>query len=131
MSPRRLLVVVCALLVGAGTVTLPARAAPGLLVGIDDDTAKWQGRSGGLVAVYRDLGLDLVRAKIPWKRGRTRPNRIVGKYLHRVAGLIAQGQHVVLAIYGGAGQAPVDALGRAQYCGFAEHVLARLPVHEV
>jgi hypothetical protein len=128
---QRVIVSVCVLALVAGAAAAPARAAPGLLVGVDDDTAKWQGRSRGLVATYRDLGLDRVRVTIPWKLGRTKPTRIVGRYLHRVAGMIVQGQQVVLAIYGRAKQAPVDSTGRAQYCGFAAHVLARLPVHEV
>lgn len=76
----------------------PARSEPGLVVGVDDDTAKWMGRSTGPVATYEDLGLGGVRVTIPWRLGRSRPNHLIGPYLHRVAQLVARGQRVVLGV---------------------------------
>jgi hypothetical protein len=108
-----------------------AQAAPGLRVGIDDDTVKWLRKPDALVAIDRDLGVDAVRVAIPWRRGRTRPTKVVGTYLHRVALMMKLGQPVVLAVYGRPEYAPVDARGRAQYCGFLAHVAARLPVREL
>jgi len=117
--------------VSASTAVAPARAESGLLVGVDDDTAKWMARPNGLVATYDDLGLGAVRVTIPWRRGRSRPNRVVGLYLHRVALMIARGERVVLAVYGTPSQAPLDRRERRGYCGFVAGILERLPVTDV
>src|SRR5947209_6598083 len=124
--------VVCALLVfcallGPGT----SRAQPGLLVGIDDDTAKWLVRPNGLHSVYRDLAVGAVRVSVPWKRGETRPTKLQQVYLHRVGLMIGLGERVVLAVYGQPSQAPTTERWRNQYCGFLAHVTRRLPVHDV
>lgn len=125
--------ILCAVvLAGAGlTSARGAAAAPGLLVGVDDDSVKWLAKPFGLLSVNRDLGLDAVRVVIPWKRGRTKPNRLIGLYLHRVATMAGHGQRVVLAVYGSPADAPLDARGRAAYCGFLRHVLQRIPVRDV
>jgi hypothetical protein len=125
--------VLCMLALAGSAMALPGRAsaAPGLLVGVDDDTVKWLAKPFGLLGVNRDLGLDAVRVTIPWKRGRTKPNRLIGIYLHRVATMAGHGQRVVLAVYGRPADAPVDARGREQYCGFLRHVLRRIPVRDV
>jgi len=120
------LLVFCALLAPAR-----ALAAPGLLVGIDDDTAKWLVRPNGLHSVYRDLGVGAVRVSIPWKRGQTRPTKLQQVYLHRVGLLIGLGERVVLAVYGTPSQAPTTVRWRDQYCGFLAHITRRLPVHDV
>jgi hypothetical protein len=117
----------CVLGCGAGRTA----AAPGLLVGVDDDTVKWVVRPNGLVSVDRDLGLGAVRVTIPWQRGETIPTRLAGIYLHRVAAMAAMGERVVLAVYGPRDQAPTDAAARSQYCGFLRHVFARIPLHDV
>jgi hypothetical protein len=100
------------------------------VVGVDDDHAKWLTRPDGLVAKYRDLGLEAVRVTIPWRRGQTKPNRVQGLYLHRAASLVARQQRVVLAVFGRPDQAPTDALGRSQYCGFLKHVFTRVPFED-
>jgi hypothetical protein len=103
---RRLcaLAVASALLGGAA----PATAAPGLLVGVDDDSVKWLGRPDGVLNVHRDLGLNTVRVTIAWRHGRVRPNRLIGIYLHRIATVVAAGHRVVLAVYGQPEEAPTD-----------------------
>ena len=98
-----------------------------LLVGLDDDTAKWRTRADGLLATYRDLRIDAVRLTIPWRRGENRPTVEAGIYLHRAAKMVARGQRVVLAVYGHPWQAPVTAIQRGHYCGFLKHVLTRIP----
>lgn len=108
-----------------------ALAAPGMFVGIDDDTAKWMGRPNGLYTAYQDLGLGAVRITIPWHRGDTHPTRLQQTYLHRVAMLMALGERVVLAVYGRPAQAPTTPTLRTQYCGYLAHVLVRLPVRDV
>jgi hypothetical protein len=132
LSPRRLLLVLCllvALALGAGV--HGAAAGQGLLVGVDDDTLKWERHPAPVVAIHQDLGLDAVRVTIPWKHGETKPTKMAGTFLHRVALAIGLGQPVVLAVYGPPRQAPLDARARDQYCGFLQHVVARLPVQGV
>jgi len=125
---RRALVVAAFLLA-----LVPARAVagPGMLVGIDDDHAKWLARPNGLYSVYQDLGLGAVRMTLPWRRGDTTPSRMEQTYLHRMALLMALGERVVLAVYGRPQDAPTTPLLRSEYCGFLAHVTARLPVRDV
>jgi hypothetical protein len=98
-----------------------------LLVGLDDDTAKWRNRPDRLLATYRHLGVDAIRLTIPWRRGQNRPTLEAGIYLHRAAAMVAQGQRVVLAVYGNPHQAPLDAVQRGHYARFLKHVLTRIP----
>jgi hypothetical protein len=120
-----LLVLVAALAPGR------AAAAPGLLIGVDDDTAKWLTRPNGIVAVDRDLGLGAVRITIPWQRGEAKPTRLQQTYLHRASLLMALGERVVLAVYGTPANAPTTTDQRDQYCAFLTHVATRLPVRDV
>ena len=101
-------------------------AGPRLIVGVDDDTAKWLVRPDGLVGVNRDLGIGAMRIMVPW-HGQRVPSRTQQVYLHRVALTVALGQRVVLAIYGRERDAPVTPALRDAYCSFAEHVFARIP----
>src|SRR5262245_44953930 len=39
----------------------PASAAPGLLLGIDDDSLKWYSKTSSLLSIYDTLGVDAVR----------------------------------------------------------------------
>jgi hypothetical protein len=106
------------------------RPAPApFLVGVDDDHAKWLARPDGLLAKYRDLGLDAVRITIPW-RGQRKPNRLQGIYLHRAASLVARGQRVVLGVFGPPEHAPTDAVRRRAYCDFLAHVFMRVPFRD-
>jgi hypothetical protein len=118
----------CACVVGAYAAERPTpQPARQLLVGLDDDTAKWRTRADGLLATYRHLGIDAVRLTIPWRRGQNRPTVEAGIYLHRAAGMAARGQRVVLAVYGHPWQAPLTDIQRGHYCGFLKHVLKRIP----
>jgi len=115
----------------AGPEPAPSAPTSAFLVGIDDDHSKWLARPDGLLAKYRDLGLDAVRITIPWRRGRTRPTRLVGTYLHRAASLVARGQRVVISVFGRPSEAPLDARSRTQYCDFLHHFLLRIPFRDV
>jgi hypothetical protein len=106
-----------------------ASPAP-LVIGVDDDHAKWLTRPDGLVARYRDLGLEAVRLTIPWRHGQRRPTS-VRVYLHRAALLIQRGQRVVLSVFGRPEDAPVDDVSRAQYCDFLHYVFVRIPFRDV
>ncbi len=115
----------------AGPGPVPTAPTSAFLVGIDDDHSKWLARPDGLLAKYRDLGLDAVRVTIPWRHGRTRPTKLVGTYLHRAASMVARGQRVVIAVFGKPSEAPLDAKSRGQYCDFLHHVLLRVPFRDV
>lgn len=127
-----LLTVLAALAVtaSAGPAAAPSAPTSPFLVGVDDDHAKWLARPDGLVAKYRDLGLEGVRLTIPWRKGQRKPTELQGLYLHRAASLVARGQRVVLAVFGRPDQAPTDEKSRRAYCGFLEHVFARVPFQD-
>ncbi len=110
---------------------VPTAPTSAFLVGIDDDHSKWLARPDGLLAKYRDLGLDAVRVTIRWRRGRTRATTLVGTYLHRAASLVARGQRVVISVFGKPSEAPLDARSRKQYCDFLHYVLVRIPFRDV
>jgi hypothetical protein len=121
------------------TLPLAASADPGptpvapptpFVIGVDDDHAKWLARPDGLVSRYRDLGLEAVRLTIPWRHGQRRPTH-VRVYLHRAAMLIQRGQRVVLSVFGRPEDAPVDDVGRRQYCDFLHYVFVRIPFRDV
>jgi hypothetical protein len=116
-------VALCVLLCSQST----GAAGPRLLLGVDDDTAKWMSRPDGVVGVNHDLGLGAMRIMVPWS-GQRVPSRTQQVYLHRVGLTVALGERVVLALYGRAADAPVTAKARNDYCSFAAHVLVRIPL---
>ncbi|MET0939334.1 MAG: hypothetical protein ABWY51_08950, partial [Gaiellaceae bacterium] len=115
--------VACACVLVAHAAGQPSEPADRqLLVGLDDDTAKWRTRPDRLLSTYRHLGIDAVRLTIPWRRGQNRPTWEVGVYLHRAAAMVARGQRVVLAVYGRPGQVPLNDIQRRHYATFLHHV---------
>jgi hypothetical protein len=120
--------IACASVVAAHAAEPPAQVpVRQLLVGLDDDTAKWRNKPDRLLATYRHLGIDAVRLTIPWRRGQNRPTVEAGIYFHRAAAMVARGQRVVLAVYGQPRQAPLDDVQRRHYATFLRHVLKRIP----
>ncbi|MDX6485843.1 MAG: polysaccharide biosynthesis protein PslG [Gaiellaceae bacterium] len=103
-----------------------AAAAPGLLLGVDDDSLKWYGHTSSLVSIYRGLGVDAVRVTLDWRPGQSFPNATEHTELQRV-GRAADAIRVVLAVTGPADAPPLDAAGRASYCGYIANVLQRYP----
>jgi hypothetical protein len=103
-----------------------AAAAPGLLLGVDDDSLKWYSHTGSLLSIYRDLGLGAVRVTVAWAPGESFPVGTDRTELQRAAGA-GRSIRVVLAVTGPASAPPLDAPGRASYCGFVANVLARYP----
>ncbi len=63
----------CAVL--ACALTGAARAAPGLLIGVADDTLKWTDKPQAQRALgyTRDLGIRAVRVTVPWQPRRDAP----------------------------------------------------------
>jgi hypothetical protein len=108
----------------------PPAPSKTFVIGIDDDHSKWLARPDGLVAKYRDLGLEAVRITIPWRRGQSRPTN-VRVYLHRAAMMIQRGQRVVISVFGKPSEAPLTATARRQYCDFLHYVVLRIPFRDV
>ncbi|HSS73582.1 MAG TPA: hypothetical protein VLK53_08450 [Gaiellaceae bacterium] len=111
-------------LAGAG------RAAPGLLVGMDDDTLKWaeKPQAQKTLSYARDLGIRAVRVTVPWHPGDTRlgvDDRIPVDRM--ILATWAAHFRVVLAVYGAATDAPQTDAARDSYCTFVGNLLRRYP----
>jgi hypothetical protein len=102
------------------------RPPPHLLVGVDDDTAKWLARPDSVLRLDRELGVEAVRLWIPW-RGAVAPRGLAATYLRRAEGLANGGQRVVLAVFGFRDDAPLTAAQRDRYCTFVGRALALAP----
>ncbi len=114
----------------SGPAQAPEAPSSPFVIGVDDDHSKWLARPDGLIAKYRDLGLEAVRITIPWRHGQSRPTD-VRVYLHRAAMMIQRGQRVVISVFGRPSDAPLDARSRRQYCDFLHYVVTRIPFRDV
>jgi len=103
-----------------------AAAAPGLLLGIDDDSLKWYGHTSSLLSIYDSLGLDAVRVTLDWSPGLSFPVGTQRTELQRVANA-SRRTRIVIAVSGPAQQPPVDGPSRASYCAFVANILRRYP----
>ena len=101
-----------------------ARAEPGLLVGLADDTLKSTPEETARVA--RDLGVRAFSLSVPWRRGMTFVPPDTAASL-QTAVTAAAGARVVLWIHGDRGSAPQTDADRDAYCAFARDALARFP----
>jgi hypothetical protein len=114
----------------AGVLAGSAQPAPGLLVGVADDTLKWTDRAQAqrAIAYARDLGLHAVRVTVPWRPGETRlgvDDR--GPVDRMILATWGGGMRVVLAVYGRPEDAPQTEAERSEYCAFAASLLRRYP----
>jgi len=108
-----------------------ASAAPGLLLGVDDDSLKWYAHTGSLLSIYSSLGVGAVRVTLNWTPGETFPVGTARTELQRAANA-GRRIRVVLAVTGPASSPPLDAASRVSYCGFIANVLRRYPwIHDV
>jgi hypothetical protein len=103
-----------------------AGAAPGLVLGVDDDSLKWYGHTSSLLSIYRTLGIGAVRVTLDWRPGQSFPEGAQRTELQRVASA-ARTIRVVLAVTGPASQPPLDDASRAGFCGYVANVLRRYP----
>jgi hypothetical protein len=101
-------------------------AGTGLIVGVDDDNAKWTARNAAYFSVYRDLGLRALRITVPWHAGEWVPTSADTTALGRVIPA-AFGLRAVVAVSGGPADTPLDAASRDRFCGFAATLLRRYP----
>ena len=106
-----------------------APAAPGLLVGVDDDSLKWYTQTHALISVYRDLGVGAVRVTLSWQPGEWSPSRTDRQALNRV-NAAAWGMRVVVAVTGSAAQPPLDDASRTTYCNYVANVLRMYPAFD-
>jgi hypothetical protein len=107
-------------------VVAPRPPRPRLLVGVDDDTAKWLTRPDTVLRLDRTLGVDAVRLWIPW-HGAAAPRGRAATYLRRAQALADGGPQVVLAVFGFRTDAPVTADRRRRYCDFVQQALTLAP----
>ncbi len=107
-----------------------AHGAPGLLVGVADDTLKWtdQPRAQLALARTRDLGIRAVRVTVPWQPGETRLGVAERQPVDRmILATWGGGLRAVLAVYGRPDDAPRTAADRDGYCSFVASLLQRYP----
>lgn len=118
---RTLLALVLALSVAA-----PAAAEPGLLLGLADDSLRWESKPARLFSLYRQLGLGAVRVTLAWTPGQLALDRTQRTEMQRVAAA-GRGIRVVLAVTGPADRPPLDDASRATFCTYVAGVVARYP----
>ena len=116
-----LAVVTAALSVLAGT----ARSAPGLLIGVDDDTLKWTEDTAQVFAAHKDAGFGSVRVTLQWRPGQTIADDDGRTYLRRAQNAAFLGERIVLAVYGPASSPPTTPDAQAQYCSYVVDSLSR------
>jgi hypothetical protein len=107
-------------------VASPATAGRNLIVGVDDDQARWISKPMSLLPIYRDLGVEAVRVTMQWHPGEFTLSPTDRTMLDR-SGIASWGMRLVLAVDGPASQPPADAAGRAQYCSYVGSILRRYP----
>ncbi len=130
MKPR-LALAAAALCASVSLAPHAAGAAPGLLLGVDDDSLKWYGHTASLLSIYRTLDLGAVRVTLDWTPGESFPSGTERTELQRAANA-GRSIRVVLAVTGPATTTPQDDASRAGYCGFIGNVLRRYPwIHDV
>jgi hypothetical protein len=111
----------------AALAAVPAgSAAPGLLVGVVDNSLMWTHQPGPIVAVQRDLGLTAVRLSVRWRRDQWSPTPTQVTELNRAV-RASQGLRVVLSISGFGADAPHERFQQDKFCGFAFNLLSRFP----
>ena len=102
-----------------------AHAAPGLVVGVDDDNLKWTDNTSAIVAVQRDIGFGADRVTLQWQPGQTFASGDQLTYLRRAQAAARLGQRIVLAVYGPASAPPVTQPEQDAFCSFAVDALSR------
>ncbi len=125
MKPR-LALAAAALCASVSLLPHAAGAAPGLLLGVDDDSLKWYAHTSSLLSIYRTLNLGAVRVTLDWTPGESFPSGTDRTELQRVAAA-GRSIRIVLAVTGPATETPLDDASRAEYCGFIANVLRRYP----
>ncbi len=119
-------VVLVAVSLAAVVLARGAGAAPGLVLGVDDDSLKWYPQTASLLSIYSQLGVGAVRVTVDWSPGEPLPSGTALTELQRVA-TAGRRIRVILAVGGPASSPPADAEGRSSFCGFVANVVRRYP----
>ena len=102
----------------------PARADPGLFVGLTDDLLKELGSP--VVTAANDLGAQGFRITVEWDGAQTTLASSDVTALDRAVAAAA-GMRVVLVVDGAAVDAPLDDAARNTYCTYVKNIVARYP----
>lgn len=112
-------------LLALGLVPGTASAAPGLFVGLGDDSGKWSDRSA-TVAVLHDFGAGAERVTVRWQPGQTALAGVERTNVDRAVGH-AWAARTVLAVSGTPDASPQTDAARDEFCTFARSLLQRYP----
>jgi hypothetical protein len=101
----------------------PALAGRGLVVGVNEDAAKWR---PGLSSIGSDLNFGYYRVTQGWQSGQTVPT---DADTTSIASALANAgsQKLLLNVFGSASAAPQNAASRAAYCEFVSSLLDHFP----
>ena len=125
-------VVLAVLAAGHGRFEPTARADPGLVVGVDDDTLKWSFPGWHFIDSYEELRLSAIRVTLRWRPGEASLDRLGRLYVNRVADAQMKGNRVVLSIFGAGRAAPATPEERDAYCSYVVDALRTAPsLHDV
>src|SRR6185312_15381647 len=101
----------------------PAAAGPNLLLGVSDDLLKWTAQPTALLRLEQTAGIQADRITLAWRPGKFAVGRDEAGPLQRATKASFAGIRVVVAVFGAAHDAPVDAVAQAQYCSFVAGVV--------
>jgi hypothetical protein len=119
----RLLLGAALIVVVAALAATPALAGRGLVVGVNEDAAKWR---PGLSSIGNDLSFGYYRVTQAWQPGQT---ALTNSDTASIASASANAgsQKLLLNVFGSASAAPQNASSRAAYCDFVSSLLDRFP----
>jgi len=122
-GPMSSLLCVALVAVVAALAATPAVAGRALVVGVNEDAAKWR---AGLSSIGNDLNFGYYRVTQGWQPGQV---QLSEPDTASIATALANAgsQKILLNVFGSASTAPRNASARADYCGFVSSVLDRFP----
>jgi hypothetical protein len=106
----------------AALAATPALAGRGLVVGVNENAAKWRPVS----LIGNDLNLGYYRLTQGWQPGQAQPSALNNESL-ATALANAGAQRILLSVSGTSSSAPLTASSRAEYCSFVSSLLDRFP----
>ena len=101
-----------------------AHAGSSLILGVDDDQARWMNTAGAVTPIYRELGVRAVRVTLQWAPGQNALNAAQRTQLDR-AGVATWGMRLVVAVDGPPDAPPADSNSREDYCSFVGNLVRR------
>ena len=102
-----------------------AQAGPGMIVGVNDDSPKWND-DAVLTAAAADLGIGAYRVTMGWDGSQESLSSADRFPLDRALGKLV-GQRVILSVFGRPDVAPRSDAARAAYCAYVGDILTSYP----